>query len=370
MTFSLTTLYVVPTGNSLPTTGTTSDLAPKQFGIFLPNYAPATVGNIGSARYFYLDQGRTIYAKGEGSKRSEKIFPSKVIEWYKASGQETASLQITQVSDLSVGCNEDITLTLRLHSFYIDTAYFNGLTRSVMVTTPCCDCGSNPCDNLTADQIETVAEELAAAVNADPLLSRFLLASTTGSGASTNILIGALPLDQYGLPCDLTAFPYQFDRIYFWTFVRTGPDLTTDYEVYDACDPAATITVLQRSSYPKFVASEIEQLEKDYFSYQATYKAIFSDPGFNGEFASYVDADVYDFYYIKYKEPVDAQWGNQEPQDEASIICIPQGESAAIEAILVAALGNPVNETATEPTTTTTTTTSTTSTTSTTTLMP
>lgn len=372
MTFSLTTLYVVPTGNTLPTTGTTSDLTPKQFGIFLPNYVPATTGTIASAKYFYLDQGRTIYAKGEGTKRSDRIYPSKIIEWYKASGQQTSSLQITQVSNLVAGCNEDVSVTLRLHSFYIDTVYHNGLTHSVMVTTPCCNCGSNPCDTLSANDINTTMLALASEINADTILNKFVVAGTTGSGATTDLVISGIPLDAYGLPCDLTAFPYQFDRMYFWTFVRTGPELTTDYEVYDACNPVATVTVLQRSSYPKFVAAEVQQSEKDFYPYQAEFKAIFKDPGFNGEFDSYVDAPVYDFYYLKFHEPVNPDWGNQEPQDEAVMIYVPQGDSseAPILAVLVAALGNPVDTTGTEPTTTTTTSTTTTSTTTTTTLMP
>lgn len=370
MTFSLTTLYVVPSSNTLPTTGTTSNLTPKQFGIFLPNYAPATAGTIASAKYFYLDQGRTIYAVGEGTKRSDRIYPSKVVEWYKASGQQTSSNQITQISGLTVGCNEDISITLRLHSFYIETAYFNGLTRSVMVTTPCCDCGSNPCDSLQASDIQNTMAELAAKINADDLLSQFVVAYTTGSGATTDLVISGIPLDQYGLPCDLTAFPYQFDRMYFYTFVRTGPELTTDYEVDDICNPVATTTVLQRSSYPKFVAAEVTQSEKDFFSYQAVYKTIFKDPGFNGEYDTYVDSPVYDFYYLKFHEPVNPDWGNQEPQDEAVMLYIPQGQASAIEAILTAALGVPVNETGTEPTTTTSTSTTTTSTTTTTTLMP
>lgn len=370
MTFSLTTLFVLPSGNTLPTTGTTSDLVAKQFGIFLPNYAPATVGTIGSAKYFMLAQGRTIYAPGETTKRSDRIYPSRVIEWYKASGSATAAVQISQISNFTIGCNEDITVTLRLHSFYIDTAYFNGLTRSVMVTSPCCDCGSNPCDTLAPADVQATIEALRDKINADPLLSKFVLASTTGSGASTNLLIGGLPLDQYGLPCDLTAFPYQFDRMYFWTFVHSGPELTTDYIVDDVCNPVATVTTLQRSSYPRFVADEVKQSEKDFYSYQAEYKHIFSDPGFNGEFDSYVDAAVYDFYYIKFKEPVGDGWANTEPQDEAVMLYVPQGQTASVEAILVAALGSPDNETDTEPTTTTTTTTSTTSTTSTTTLVP
>ena len=366
MTFSLTTLFVIPTGNTLPTTGSTNNLTPGQFGIYLPDYTPATVGTIGSAKYFYCAQGRLQYAPEEGTKRSDAIYPSKMIEWYMEAGQATSSVQISQISNLVIGCNEDVTVTLRLHSMYIDTAYANGLTRSVMVTSPCCNCGSNPCDTLSADDIQLVMEQLAAKINADQLLSQFVSANITGSGASTNIVISGLPLNQYGLPCDLTAFPYQFDRMYFWTFVHSGPELTTDYEIDDACNPVATITTLQRANYPKLVAAEITQLEKDYFSYQAEYKGIFKDPGFNGEWQEYVDAAVYDFYYLKFKEPqTSAGWANTEPQDEAVMLYFPQGEAASTVAILTAALGAPNNATATEPTTTTSTTTTSTTTTTT-----
>jgi hypothetical protein len=372
MTFSLTTLFVVPTGNTLPTTGSTQNLTAKQFGIFMPDYTPATVGTIGTSKYFYCVQGRATYAPGEATKKSDQIptAQTKIIEWYKASGQLNSSFQITEISGMSVGCNEDVTVTLNLHSMYIDTAYFNGLTRSVMETTPCCNCGSNPCDTLTAAQIQTLMQDLATDINNDILLNQFVIASTTGTGATTNILISGIPLNEYGLPCDLTAFPYQFDRMYFWTFVRTGPELTTDYEVYDACNPVATVTVLQRSNYPMFVQEEIRQLEKDYFSYQAEYKAIFKDPGFNGEWVDYTDSPVYDYYYLKFQEPVHPEWGNQAAQDEAVMIYVPSGQGTAIEAILTAAIGVPTNWTTTLPTTTTTTTTSTTSTTSTTTLVP
>ena len=70
--FSLTTLFVVPVGNTLPSSGSTQNLTAGQFGIFRSDYSVATTGNITGKPYFYLAQGRTnTYL--QGSKRSDKI---------------------------------------------------------------------------------------------------------------------------------------------------------------------------------------------------------------------------------------------------------------------------------------------------------
>ena len=154
---NLTTLFIVPTNNTLPTTGSTQNLTTYasggtttgQFGIFLPDNTPATVANVGNAKYIYLCQARNIYSPDEGTRRSDDIYPRNVLEWYKVPGNLSANVQITQISNLNVGCNQDVSITLRLDSFYIRAAYANSLTRSVLVTTPCCNCGSNPCDDIS-----------------------------------------------------------------------------------------------------------------------------------------------------------------------------------------------------------------------------
>lgn len=140
--FSLTTLFVVPVGQtSLPSSGSTQDLTAGQVGFFRNDYSVATAANIAAAPYFYVAQGRAnTYL--QGSKRSDKIKGSKnVTEWYKVSGCGTPAVQITDVGGWSVQCGEVVTLTLRAHSSYLDTLYFNGFTRSVTVQAPCCDCG-------------------------------------------------------------------------------------------------------------------------------------------------------------------------------------------------------------------------------------
>ena len=145
--FSLTTLFVVPVGNTLPSSGSTQNLLPGQFGLFLNTYAVANTGNIGSAPYFYAAQGRTnTYL--QGSKRSDKISASNVTEWYKVTGNPVAANQVTDVSDFTVKPGEIVTLTLRGFSNYINTLYFNGFTRSVTVNAPCLACGGDPCTDV------------------------------------------------------------------------------------------------------------------------------------------------------------------------------------------------------------------------------
>lgn len=352
MTFAIETDFIVPSGNTLPTSGstTTSDLTSGQFGIYLPNYVPATAITATSAKYLCLAQGRVIYAPGETTKRSDRIYSRNILSWMKMSGQATTTPQITTFSALTAGCNENISVTLRLDSFYIRTAYFNGLTKSVMTTTPCCDCGSNPCDTLQDADIAAAMNDLAAKINADTILNRFVTATNGGSGASRTLIITAKALDIYGNACDLTSFPFMYDRLSFWTYIHKGPDQTSDYEVVDRCDTLGTLTITQRASLPVLNAAEVAQIEKDNFSYQAMYKHIFSSPLYNGEFASLVEAGVtYDMYYLKFRHEDDLGFNSKEQIDEAVALYIPTSQTAGIEAILVAAYGTPVDVTAVHP---------------------
>ena len=149
--FSLTTLFVVPVGATVPSTGSTQDLTAGQVGIYLNDYSAATAGNVAAAPYFYIAQGRTNTLL-QGSKRSDKIkgcptanCKSNVTEFYKVTGCPTPVNQIINISDWHVKCGDVVTLTIRAHSSYLDTLYFNGLTRSVTVVAPCCDCGGCIC---------------------------------------------------------------------------------------------------------------------------------------------------------------------------------------------------------------------------------
>jgi hypothetical protein len=398
--FSLTTLFVVPTSQAaLPTPGSsTQDLAAGIVGIFDNEYHATPTPS--TAPYFYIAQGRTnTYLLG--SKRSDKIkacssgYPcnSNVTEWYKVCGCGSPTNQITQISGWTVKCGDILTITLRAHSSYIDTLFFNGLTRSVTIQAPCCECDGDPCADVTCStMLDLIMSGLTgyavtngvidwdtpnseAPLDSNPSninLNTFFTFSKVTVGEDTCVLqIEGKPLTAYGNPCDISAFPYEYDRMWFRSFVYAGPATTADFIVSDACNIIATSTVVQTSNYPKGSADEIKQLEKRYYSYQAGYlKSLYTKMGYNQNFETWVtDGAVYDTFYIKFNEfdRSGYNWGDYIPEDNMVIIAAETGHAAstAIELALENALGavacdnicvTTTSTTTVAPTTTTTTT--------------
>ena len=358
--FSLTTLFVVPVGNTLPSSGSTQDLAAGQVGIFLNDYSVATAGNIAAAPYFYVAQGR-VNTYLQGSKRSDKIAGcnpafggcnSNVTEWYKVVGCPTAATQVTDVSNFNVKCGDVVTFTLRAHSSYIDTLYFNGFTRSITVVAPCCDCGGNPCDTVDVpafiDKAILEFEQQAPGINPDNIsFNTFYQFQRIGNDQNAILRISGKPLTKYGQPCDVAAFPYEYDRMWFRTFVYSGPATTADFIVADNCNIVANAEVTQRASYPDGTSAEIAQLEKNFYSYQAGYlKHLYRMVGYNENFESWVsDGVTYDTFYIKFNEfdKSGYSWGDYIKEDSMVIIAAPNadvsGISNAIETALSDALG-------------------------------
>jgi hypothetical protein len=380
--FSLTTLFVVPVGQTeLPSSGSTQNLTAGQVGLFRNDYTVATAGNIAAAPYFYVAQGRTnTYL--QGSKRSDKIkgcpsgtgCRSNVTEWYKVTGCGTPSNQISEIGAWNVKCGEIVTLTLRAHSSYVDTLYFNGLTRSVTVNAPCCDCGGDPCENVDVpaliDALIAKLTLVAPGINPDNiLLTDFFTFERVGDDENATLRIHGKPLTKYGQPCDVAAFPHEYDRMWFRSFVYEGPATTADFIVSDTCNIVAESTILQTSNFATGTSEEIAQLEKNFYSYQAGYlKHLYRMVGYNQNFESWVnEGSIYDTYYIKFNEynPSAYQWGDYIPTDSMIIIAAVSGSAIAteIETALVAALGAVVDNntcvtttTTAAPTTTTTTT--------------
>jgi hypothetical protein len=358
--FSLTTLFVVPVGQTtLPSSGSTQDLTAGQVGIFRNDYTVATAANVAAAPYFYVAQGRAnTYL--QGSKRSDKIkgcpsgsgCNSNVIEWYKVSGCATPSVQVTDVSGFNATCGDSITVTLRGHSSYLDTLYFNGFTRSVTVQAPCCDCGADPCVNVDVpaliDSIIAKFNQQAPGSNFDNItFSDFYQFQRIGNDANAILRISGKALTKYGQPCDVAAFPFEYDRMYFRTFVYSGPATTADFIVADSCNIVAEANIVQRASYATGTAAEITQLEKNFYSYQAGYlKHLYRMAGYNQNFETWVaDGVTYDTYYIKFNEinKGEYNYGDYITQDSTVIIASPNattsGIGALIEAVLEAGLG-------------------------------
>ena len=381
--FSLTTLFVVPVGTSIASSGSTQDLVAGQVGFFDKDYQATITPS--TSPYFYVAQGR-VNTYLQGSKRSDKISgcgdsaacKSNVTEWYKVAGCPLPAVQITDVSEWNVKCGDVVTLTLRAHSSYLDTLYFNGFTRSVTVQAPCCDCGGDPCTNVDTNALinQFIYQLSLQAPGNNPDNITFSDFYTFENVGGTILRISGKPLTKYGQPCDVAAFPWEYDRMWFRTFVYSGPATTADFIVADACNIVAVATVVQRSSYPSGTSSEIQQLEKNFYSYQAGYlKHLYRMVGYNENFESWVtDGTTYDTYYVKFNEYDKSaySWGDYIKEDSTVIIAVPQGSGAAtsVDAILEDALGVIEFDNACVSTTTTTSTSSSSTTSSTTTLIP
>lgn len=392
--FSLTTVFVVPTWQSDHTVtdggSSTQDLIAGEVGIFGEDYVACDTP--GNHPYFYIAQGRTnTYL--QGSKRSDKIkgctggyvsCRPNVTEWYKVCGCPTPINQITEIDAWNVKCGDIVTLTIRAHSSYIDTLYFNGLTRSVTLVAPCCDCDGDPCDPVNAqalvdemiDLLETTPLDFlggdTTGTNPDNIyLSRFFTFTRSGSGATSILVIEGKPLTAYGQPCDVAAFPFEYDRMWFRTFVYSGPATTADFIVADACNIVAESNIVQTSSYATGTSAEIAQLEKNYYSYQAGYlKHLYRIAGYNGNFESWVTAGTnYDTYYIKFNDLDKSAdtWGDYIKLDSMVIIAVEHDSTfqGSLETALGDALGAVACDNDCRTTTTTTTVAATTTTTTT-----
>lgn len=329
MDFSLTTVYVLQPGNTLATTGTTANLTAGQFSVFRPDYTPATAGNIAATKYVMFAQGRIEQFPGLGTKKSDKIFANKVTDFYKSVSENTARIQITDFTDFTAHCGEEVSITLRLNSYYVNTSFYNGLTQTVTVNTPCCDCDGDPCETLDAAATQALVDEFAVKINTNPLLSRFVDATRLGTGLTSSLRVYGKALDKYGNACDLIAYPYLYDRLSFHAYAYKGAATSQDIPTYlsDSCETFATVTLVQRATYQRGSSDEVAQMEKDYWSYQVpAFKDFNKDVAFNTFFTSYVTPGTfYDQYVIEFETPDKYTWASYVPQDERVIIFVPTG---------------------------------------------
>jgi hypothetical protein len=351
MDFSLPTLFVVPVGNTLATTGSTENLTNGQFSVFKDRArTAATAGNIATAEFIQFGQGRP--ASYLGTKVSDYIKSSKVKRFYRVTGAPTAANEIWRFSNFSAKCEQSITLTLRGHSKYLNTISFNGFTRSVTIETPCCDCGADPCVEVANEALidlflAKIAQETAVQNGPSALtLTTFFTFTKVGTGPSAYLQVESKPITQYGKFCDLALNPFEYDRVYFKGWVYANPDTTVDFLSYDRCEQAATATLFQRSTYARGTAAQVYQEQINYYSYQAAYKHLFSKSAYNQQFEDWVtDGTTYDQLVIQFDEVAqDDSFTANLKQDERVIIYVPQALTAAFLAVVAPYLGAPVNE--------------------------
>lgn len=184
MDFSLTTLFVLPSGDLAPANSNRADLTPMQFGIFNSRYkAVNNATDAAKSPYIQFCMGRVEKVPGLGDKYSDKVSDKSLIEWYSVRGSHKPKNQITYIGwdgidatkTISAGCDEEYSVTLRLFSNGISMAFANGLTKSVNVLTPCCDeCTSGDC---TSADPKWLATELSRKINEEAWLSKYVVAT-------------------------------------------------------------------------------------------------------------------------------------------------------------------------------------------------
>lgn len=255
MDFSLTTLFVLPSGNLAPDNFKRENLQPAQFGIFNSRYKAVTnATDAAKSPYIQFGQGRIEKVMGLGSKYSDKVSPRSLIEWYKVTGSKENKDQITYVGfdgvdltkTLKASCDQQYSVTVNAFSEYINTAFANGLTRSVTVTTPCCaDCG-NDCE--TTDPV-WLAKELARKINEESFLSKYVVATPIFSCTPTLAEVRVptvsydVSLTNGGTAGDLAALQAQYPNVIITVKSRVG--IITTYTFTQLTSAIAPVAAVQ-----------------------------------------------------------------------------------------------------------------------------
>ena len=340
MNYQLTNVFVSPVSNSLPTTGTTANLTANQLGVYLPNLTPATSGNAAAAEYLRIVQQRPNSDLNLPTIKSDAIADNKVIKKYKVVGS-TGQVQVGQLTDFDVKCDEDLTVTLRVWEDDTLMSFADGLTKTFVKRTPCCECDGDPCASIEPSDLEDLIKEIADDINADPLLNTLLVASTTGSGASIIlVLTGLAQVEQQS--ADLTVNNYRPNAVSFKAWAHRNAHTTQDIIKYWGCDAIGTYTETQSIEYPKGTSDQVKLIEYKHFSYTIPkFKERFSDVNYNGIFHSNVaDATLYDTFVIEFNHMESPNtWSVAVNQDSAVVVFVPQAQTSAFEAILTAKYG-------------------------------
>jgi hypothetical protein len=117
-------------------------------------------------------------------------------------------------------------------------------------------------------------DEIVAEINANPLLSKYVVAAKVGSGSNWGVSITGKALDEFGNACVPDAVPYVFNLVRFKVSVHPGPYNTQDFDIEDACSPWA-ITYTTGIKYPIGAKAAMAELERHFFgnNLPATHEA-------------------------------------------------------------------------------------------------
>lgn len=349
MDHSITTLFVVPDANTLPTTGSTENLTAGQFGIFKDKLrAAATAANIGTAEYIQIAQGRP--GTGLGTKLSDRIKVSKLKRFTKIAGSSATQNPIIEITNFSANKGDDLIVSWRVFTPLLEARHPNGLTQSVVVPGDCVTCGDAPCTTVANEpiidavmaQYNLILSKQSTAGNAVRLDSYVTLAKS-GTGSTAKIVITAKSPEEIAVYApDVATRNIDKVRVVLKAWAYKAPETTADFYDPNDCNQVATVTTTQEGTFKRLTSEEIKQMEVDFHSFQATHKHVYRDGRFNDQFKSYVkDGAVYDLYFIQFDEltPDTDNFSAKFTLDETAVIAVIQGQGATIETILTTYLG-------------------------------
>lgn len=340
MNFSLSRVFVVPSTNTLPSSGKTSDLSANQFGVFLPSMAPATDSNSSSVDYLFLAQQRPDSSLNLPTIKSDKIYPGKVIEKY-ITEYTAGQVKIGKITDFDVSCGETMSVSIRAYEEDVLMSYSDGYTKTFTEVAPCCDCDSDVCASVSGPELQAMVESVIAKINADTVLKTLMTASLDGSGASSGIILtGKAQTEQAS--ADLTVNHYRSNAVDFRAWAYRGAPTTQDAIDFDGCESIGTYTVTQELKYAKGIAAQVALSEYKHFAYTVpNFKERFSDVNYNGIFHSNVVTGTnYDMIVMKVHNPESINtWSQAVNQDFTVIIWSPTTKTSDIVDILEAKYG-------------------------------
>jgi len=287
---------------------TTVNLAKQELAVFNPALTTNLSGTAADASFkVVMGTGSSKF----GSFKSSTIDPENIISTKKTLPDTSLTQQVTHIGYDGVSaatptfsCDEEYVVTLKIDEYWSKGIYQPMIQESVRVKTACCDTCSGGCDALDA---ETYMDEIVAAINANPLLSKYVVAAKVGSGSDWGVSITGKALDEFGNACVPDAVPYVFNLVRFKVSVHPGPYNTQDFDIEDACSPWA-ITYTTDIKYPIGAGPAIAEMERHFFANNlpATHEARrYWNPIYNNDSDVFLFVDktkTYNMYEITYLE--------------------------------------------------------------------
>lgn len=286
----------------------TTNLAKQELAVFNSALSTNISGTNADATFkVVMGTGNSKF----GTFKSSAISPENIISTVKTTADLTTTQQVTYIgydessaATPTFSCDEEYVVTLKISEYWSKGIYQPMIQESVRVKTACCDTCASGCDALDA---EVYMDEIVSLINANPLLSKYVVAAKVGSGANWGVKLTGKALDEFGNECVPDAVPYVFNLVRFTATVHPGPYNTMDFDIEDGCAPWA-ITYATNVKYPIGAGAAMAEFERHYFANNlpATHEARrYWNPIYNNDSNEFLFVDKsksYNMYEITYLE--------------------------------------------------------------------